>query len=321
MIDYSVIIRTTGRAGEKYRRLLSSIEALEPRPREVIVVLPEGCGLPSDRLGWETFYFCPKGMVIQRLHGIAQCKTKYALISDDDIAFGPDFVQKLAAPLETGKYGISAGPLVEFFPAPGLSAVVSMLLGGAAPTVLHRDRYNTVLKTTGYSYNRHLQPGRPYETQSAPWTCFFADVQKLRSIRFEDELWLDKNGYAAHDDTSMFYKAWLRGVTPVVVSDARYQHLDAKTSKVGNPKAPYAGGFNTVVFWHRFIYSQCGSLPEKLWAKICIHYHLLMREMWALLKQLRKPDRSGTPTFRDGVCAGWKWITSEEYASLPPVRE
>ena len=76
MIDYSVIIRTTGRAGEKYRRLLSSIEALEPRPREVIVVLPEGYGLPSDRLGWESFYFCPKGMVIQRLHGIAMCKTK-----------------------------------------------------------------------------------------------------------------------------------------------------------------------------------------------------------------------------------------------------
>lgn len=321
MIDYSVIIRTTGRAGEKYRRLLSSIEALEPRPREVIVVLPEGYGLPSDRLGWETFYFCPKGMVIQRLHGIAQCKTKYALISDDDIAFGPDFVQKLAAPLETGTYGVSAGPLVEFFPAPGIQTLLSAFLGGAVPTVLHRDRYNTVLKTTGYAFNRELIPGCLYETQSAPWTCFFADVQKLRSIHFEDELWLDKNGYSAHDDTAMFYKAWLRGVTPVIAADARYQHLDAKTSKVGNPKAPYAGGFNTVVFWHRFIYSQCESLPEKLWAKFCIHYHLFMREMWALLKLLRKPDRSGTPTFRDGVCAGWKWITSEEYASLPPVRE
>lgn len=320
MIDYSVIIRTTGRAGEKYRRLLTSIEALEPKPREVIVVLPDGYILPVDRLGWETFYFCPKGMVIQRLHGIAMCKTKYALISDDDIAFGPDFVQKLAAPLETGAYGISAGPLVEFFPEPGTQTLFSALLGGAVPTVLHRNRYNTVLKTTGYSFNRHLQSDRLYETQSAPWTCFFADVEKLRSIRFEDELWLDRNGYSAHDDTAMFYKAWLRGVTPVIVSNAVYQHLDAKTSRIENPKAAFAGGFNTVVFWHRFIYSQCKTLPEKIWTKLCIHYHLFARTMLGLLKQMCRRSTSANPTFRDGVHAGWKWLKSAEYAALPPVR-
>lgn len=319
MIDYAVIIRTTGRAGEKYRRLLASIDALEPKPREVIVVLPEGYDLPPERLGWETFYFCPKGMVIQRLYGIAQCKTKYALISDDDIAFEPDFVRKLAAPLETGKYGISAGPLTVFFPEPGIPTAASMVLGGAVPTVLHRDRYNTVLKTTGYSFNRHLEPGRLYETQSAPWTCFFADVQKLRSIRFEDELWLDRNSYSAHDDTAMFYKAWLRGVTPVIVTDAPYQHLDAKTSKLGNPRAPFASGFNTVVFWHRFIYSQSGSLPGKLWAKLCIHYHIFAQFLLGMLRRLRGGVSTGNPTFRDGVRAGWQWIESEEYAALPPV--
>ena len=320
MIDYSVIIRTTGKAGEKYRRLLASIEALEPLPREVIVVLPEGYDLPADRLGWETFYFCPKGMVIQRLHGIAQCKTKYALISDDDIAFGPDFVQKLAAPLETGKYGISAGPLPEFFPAPGIPAILSALTGSGCPTLLHRDRYNTVLKTTGYSYNRRLEPGRLYETQSAPWTCFFADVQKLRSIRFEDELWLDKNGYSAHDDTAMFYKAWLRGVTPVIVADAPYLHLDARTSTTHNPKVAYAGGFNSVVFWHRFVLGSCETLPQRLWAKFCFRWHLFAADKLRLLNDLRK-HTTDRKTAREGVRAGWAWIESEEYAALPSVRE
>lgn len=315
MLDYSVIIRTTGKAGAKYQGLLDSIAGLEPQPREVIVVLPEGYALPAERLGWETFYFCPKGMVIQRLHGIARCKTKYALISDDDIAFGPDFVQKLAAPLETGKYGVSAGPLPEFFPVPGPNAALAALMGTAAPTVFHRDRYNTVLKTTGYSYNRHLEPGRLYETHSAPWTCFFADVQKLRSIRFEDELWLDKNGYAAHDDTAMFYKAWLRGVTPVIVADASYQHLDARTSTRQNPKVAYAEGFNDVVFWHRFIYSQCHTLPEKFWAQLCFRYHLLAVGAYRLLNDLRKhtDDRKNA---REGIRAGWGWIKSAEYCSL-----
>lgn len=318
MIDYSVIIRTTGKAGAKYQGLLDSIAALEPQPREVIVVLPEGYALPEQRLGWETFCFCPRGMVVQRLHGIAQCKTKYALISDDDIAFEPDFVKKLAAPLETGKYGISAGPLPEFFPVPGLNAALAALMGTAAPTIFHRDRYNTVLKTTGYSYNRHLQPGRLYETQSAPWTCFFADVQKLRSIRFEDELWLDKNGYSAHDDTAMFYKAWLRGVTPVIVADALYRHLDAKTSTTQNPSVSFASGFNTVVFWHRFVYCHCRTLPGKLWARLCFRYHLLMTQSFCLLNDLRQHTCSRKNT-RDGIRAAWQWLRSEEYDKLPPV--
>ena len=41
MIDYSVIIRTTGNAHMKYRKLLDSISRLVPKPKEVIVVLPE----------------------------------------------------------------------------------------------------------------------------------------------------------------------------------------------------------------------------------------------------------------------------------------
>lgn len=320
-LDYSVIIRTTGKAGAKYQALLDSIAGLDPQPKEVIVVLPEGYALPSERLGWETFCFCPKGMVIQRLHGIAMCKTKYALISDDDIAFGSDFVRKLVKPLETGRYGISAGPLPEFFPAPGMGAMIDAFTGSALPTVFHRERYNTVLKTTGYSYNRHLEPGKLYETQSAPWTCFFADVQKLRSIRFEDELWLDKNGYSAHDDTAMFYKAWLRGVMPVVVADASYRHMDARTSTTGNPKAAFAGGFNKVVFWHRFIYSQCKNPVEKLWARICIGYQLLARYGFDLFRRFRRGAKNQAPTFQMGARSGWQWIRSTEYRALPPVRE
>ena len=69
-IDYSVIIRTTGKANEKYQELLNSIRELIPAPKEVIVVLPEGFDIPNERLGYETYYFSPKGMVVQRLTGI-----------------------------------------------------------------------------------------------------------------------------------------------------------------------------------------------------------------------------------------------------------
>ena len=156
MIDYSVVIRTTGKAGEKYAALLRSIDALEPKPREVIVVLPEGYDLPPERLGWETFHFCPKGMVTQRFYGIRVCRTPYALISDDDIAFDPDFVQKLYQPVKDGRYGLSAGPLLEFFPPKGIQTLFWALGAAAIPAGDRNARYTTVIPSTGYVYNRRI---------------------------------------------------------------------------------------------------------------------------------------------------------------------
>ena len=160
MIDYSVVIRTTGKAGEKYRQLLDSIAKLIPQPKEIIVVLPDDYDLPKEQLGYETFYFCEKGMVIQRLVGINNCKTQYALICDDDISFESDFVQKLHKPLKDGLCGLSAGPLTEFFPEKGLPTIMSVLTGASGPSVLHKNRYNTIWRTTGYSFNRNIKWAR-----------------------------------------------------------------------------------------------------------------------------------------------------------------
>lgn len=323
MIEYSVIIRTTGKAGEKYKQLLASIAALKPQPKEIIVVLPKGYDLPVDRLGWESFYFCPKGMVLQRMYGIAQCKTPYALITDDDISFSSDFVQKLHKPLIEGEYGFSAGPLIEFFPRRGLPAIMSVLTGASGPSLFHKERYNTVWRTTGYSYNRKIEigSGKVYETQSAAWTCFYADVSKLRSIRLEDEMWLDKNGYSAHDDTVMFYKAWLRGIKSVIVADALYQHLDAKTSTRGNmEKALYATGFNDVVFWHRYL--RGNNVVERIWSRICIHYRFFAQWVYNRLNKLRhRITNVEIEAFEMGIKDGWKYLKTKDYKSIPSIME
>ena len=97
-INYSVVIRTIGKAGDKYKALLNSIEKLNPSPIEIIVVIPEGYSLPKERIGnglKEKFIFSKKGMVEQRLRGIGEAKGEYLLICDDDISFDSDFVCKL----------------------------------------------------------------------------------------------------------------------------------------------------------------------------------------------------------------------------------
>ena len=85
------------------------------------------------------------------------------------------------------------------------------VMGSAVPTVFHKERYVSVLRTPGYSYHRNLNVEKKYyETQSLAWTCFFADIEAIKSLDFMDEIWLDSHGYSALDDQTMFYKAlWL----------------------------------------------------------------------------------------------------------------
>lgn len=322
-IDYSVIIRTTGKANGKYQELLNSIRKLIPAPKEVIVVLPEGFDIPNERLGYETYYFSPKGMVIQRLTGIKKCKSRYALICDDDVIFDEDFVQKLFRPIEQGLCKISIAPLYSFLPRKGINSIICALMANAVPTIFHRNRYITVLRSTGYAYNRHLEckNRKYYTTQSAAWTCFFGEIHAICNIKLEDEKWLDMHGYSAMDDQTMFYKAWLQGEQTLTVSDAHYVHLDGKTSR-NNNRNPilYSCGFNRIVFWHRFIYMMERNIIIRVWSYICFKYYLFWLFLFDLFDMLRKKlSINEFKIKRSGYRAGWRYLRTSEYKKLPSI--
>ena len=320
-IDYSVIIRTTGEAKEKYNTLLKSVSQLKPQPKEVIVVLPEGNEIPNMQLGNERFGFCKRGMVVQRMTGIEMCKTKYALVCDDDVSFPSNFVEKLYKPIEKKVSDFSVGPLYSFLPNLGIHSILCMLMTSALPTLFHRKRYISILRTVGFSYNRYLKENKYYMTQSAPWTCFFASVDSLRKIDMSAENWLDMNGYSALDDQTMFYKAWLRNMKTVVVPDAIYYHLDAKTSIKNNKSAVlYSMSFNRIVFWHRFIYSIEKNFWLKLWSIICICYRQSMVWCFDFIAVIRKKmNRGDWRISRKGTRDAWEYVKSREYIQLPPV--
>lgn len=322
-IDYSVVIRTIGKAGEKYRHLLQSVKQLEPSPIEVIVVLPEGYELPEEKLGSERFAFSKKGMTFQRLAGAAECKTRYALFCDDDVAFPSDFGSKLYEGLRAEDAGFSAAPLYSFLPDTALHRTMDCLMARAVPTVFHKNRYNTVLRTTGYSYNRHLKKSTPYyDTQSLPGTCFFADVLQMRSVELEDESWIEAHGYGALEDQTLFYKALLRNIKTIVVTDAAYEHMDAKTSFRAN-KLPvlYSIRFNRIVFWHRFIYTLQENAILKFWSVIAYGYRGTCECLFDLLcRVIRRYSKEEYRELGKARKDGWKYIKGEEYKSLPSVK-
>lgn len=322
VIDYSVVIRTTGKAHEKYQALLESISKLVPAPKEVIVVLPEGADVPDEKLGWESFYFCKRGMVSQRMKGVQVCKTHYALFCDDDVSFSSDFVRLLFEPIEQNLSSFSVAPLYSFLPQKGINSLANTVMASAAPMVFQtKSHYISVLKSSGYSYNRNLQTksGKFYYAESAPWTCFFADIDAFRSLDFEKETWLDKNGYSSLDDQTMFYKAWLMGLKTVAVPQASYKHLDGRTSFINNkPSVVYSKVFNRVVFWHRFIYSRQNNIFDRISSTVAFRYCIFWLLLWNEIAYIRGRmpadiNQLSKAAYRDAL----KYIESEEYHNLP----
>lgn len=323
--EYSVAIRTLGTAGTKYQKLIDSIKNSNIQPKNIFVVLPEGYKPPDYRIGTETFIFSKRGMIAQRLKALEYIDTEYALFCDDDVEFDSTFVEKLADPLINNGYSCSAGPLLDFFPPDGLKYLFASFLGGACKMIRDKEaNYVRILNTGGWSYNRNINTTehKLYNTESLAWTCFFIKTDVFRKINLDEEIWIDRNGYAAYDDQTMFYKLVLNNYKVCVVSDALYKHNDAKTSTRDLKLEPvYAHSFNHFVFWHRFLYTPCKSKTKKIWMKICINYYITMSKTYNLLlllvKQRKKEDLAAS---NKGFVDAKYYIKSREYQSLPKIK-
>lgn len=302
MIEYSVTIRTLGTAEEKYKRLMKSIDKLEPQPKEVIIVIPQGYQVPEEHCkAKERIVISKKGMIAQRTAGVQSSTTEYVLCCDDDVEFERDFVQKLYEPLQKQKYSVSAGPLYEFFPQKGKVAMMEMILGGAVPTIFNRDKYVTILKNTGWSYNRYLKENRLYPTDSLPGTVFMIRRIDFLNTHFEEEIeWAEKTGYAAIEDQILIYKMKLKGYRAVIVPTAKYKHNDGRTSVKNLKLEPiYATGFNHSIFFRKFIIKHEKNIFKKIGAKIAFDYWKIIN--WLYYRIRFKSNLNVSKAFRKSL--------------------
>lgn len=326
MSEYSIAIRTIGRAGEKYRKLLRSIDESAHRPEKVVIVLPEGYAPPEDRLGYEEFVYCPKSMIGQRLEALKYIDSEYTLFLDDDISFDPDFVDKLLEPLEEGKFDCSTGPLFSFFPASTAGKIAGTLTGSVSVSLFHRDMYVKILRSGGWSYHTfNTEEKRYYPTESFAWTCFMIRTRCLRNIDMEYEIpWLEKHGYAVGDDRVMAYKLIKRGYKACIVSNALYAHNDAKTStssqEMVNTKPSFCMGFFHVLFWKRFILDLESNWIYKTADRICFAYWLAAMFGYHCLKSIKKHNRPISRAFFRGIREGFAFMGTEEFKTLPAVK-
>ena len=320
-MGYSIVIRTLGKAGEKYQIMLQCIENLQEKPEEVLVVIPKGYELTEERLGYEKFIRSEKGMVRQRCEGARFVQSEYILFLDDDLAFPCDFIEELKKPLDMGIADVSFPILPELLPQ-GKSAVSSCLAGSAIPMVFEKDKYYIkILRTGGYSYNKRILDSEQkyFYAQSAPGACLLIRTAIFNNIHFEEEEWLEKYGYAMGEDQVLFYKLYIRGYKVVCVSDLKLEHLDAGTSTGGDSeKSAFGSGWFKYIFWRRFIY----DIEQNIWLRIidriafgyCFNSYIIVNK----IKTIKNKEKARyLKALLEGGRVAKEFLCSDEYAKIP----
>lgn len=325
MSNYSIAIRTLGKAGEKYRKLLECIAQSKHQPEKVIVVLPEGYELPKEQLGYEKFVYCRKSMIQQRIEALKYIDSEYTLFLDDDIEFDDEFVDKLLKPLENVLYDCSTGPLFSFFPTSTAGKIVGTLTASVSVSIFHRDMYVKMLRSGGWSYHTFdTTEERYYPTESFAWTCFMIRTEVMRKLRMGDEkIWLERFGYAAGDDRVMAYKLVKLGYRACVVSNALYKHNDARTSisteEMINTTPIFCMHYMHVVFWHRFIQEPEKNRLFRVINRMCFIYWNVTMMLYRGMKALKIEYIPYFKAFYDGIQEGKRYIKSRDYKIIPRI--
>lgn len=326
-MEYSVVIRTLGTAGEKYQQTLNSIASQTIQAKEVIVVLPFGYNLPPERLGYEKFIFSPKGMVSQRVVGFNSCTTKLILALDDDVYFEPTFIEEMVKTLQTTDADF-VSPIVRDLPVLTDSAIPktnikkkilnikNWLIGVSYKKSLKNNFIIVINNSGGFTVNTNIQPNIQYYNQSGHGTCLFGKTQKIKEIHFEDELWLEDTKYALPDDMVMFYKLYLYGNKNVMNPNVKFIHLDAGSTlinedrKINNILASARNGY---IFWYKFVYQIRG---KKLVTILAMTRRIFFTCFFSFLKGVIKFDFKYFKTYIKAYINGYKYVKSPKYKSL-----
>lgn len=318
-MQYTVVIRTLGKAGEKYQILLDTLMKQTIAPKDIIVYIAEGYDIPTETIGVERYVYVKKGMVAQRALPYDEVETEYILFLDDDLYFPNDGVEKLYDALLKNDAEVVSPNVFENAKIPACDKIRMAFLGLNLPLFCEKKYAYKVLRGGGFSYNNN--PIKPvYESTTNAGPCFFCKKEDFLKIRFEEELWLDETFYALPEDQVMFYKMHLCGLKILTSFDSGIIHLDAGSTNQGNPLKKlnnlYSESRNKLIFWHRFIFLCENNLIFRLWSILCIAYVYFIRICVMCLKLQRRE----LGVWLAGMRSAYKFLKSDDYIKIKRVR-
>lgn len=300
-LSYSVVIRTLGNTGLKYKALLDSIAKQTIQPEEIIVAIPEGYELDYS-YGNEHIVRCKKGMTTQRAAGILAAKSEYILVVDDDVEFDATMVEELyqymiannlncCLPME----GVCVNKNINTMDLRRpLSTRLRSGFTGQMFTSRRKSKYLDVLTLAAghkvYINSNNLDTC--YLCTTACFQCFFIETKWAKAAHYEEETWLEEGSYTSYsgyDEPVFFSKLNKLGLRMAYALRTRYKHLDAGAghrtrSKLEDKSLRYFSiARNRTVYWYRFIYRYQTSWFNKLRALFWGMYSFVNWTTWTIL--------------------------------------
>lgn len=286
-MNYSVAIRTLGKAGEKYKKTLNSIVSQTIKPDSILIYLAEGYEIPPETCGLEKYVYVKKGMVAQRALQYDEVDSEYILFLDDDVYLPPDAVEKMFNALNDNKIDVIAANTFDNHKHGLKTKIFHALTGKMIP--LNSDKWAfKVLLSGGTAYNSNPKHDF-YLSQTNAGPCFLCRKEDFLKINFDEEKWLDETPYALPEDQVMFYKMYRKGLKMGTLFNSGIVHLDAGTTVATDSerenKVLYSEIRNHIIFWHRFIKPYNKGI-KLIIAHITLGYYKTMRRVFALKSKI-----------------------------------
>lgn len=321
-MEYTAVIRTLGKGGDIYQKMLDSLLAQSLPPSSIVVYIAEGYPIPKETVGVEQYVYVKKGMVAQRALVYDEVSTEYCLFLDDDVYLPHHAVETLYNELVEQNAQVISPCVFPNHKAAIKDKIRLSILGREVCRPCDRKWGYKVLRTSGFSYNNN--PTKPvYESQTNAGPCFFCRKEDFLKIHYEEELWLDKTFYAFPDDQVMYYKMYKIGLKVLTSFDSGIIHLDAsstvKDSIEKTERLTYSEYRNKLIFWHRFIFLPEKSPLMKLWSVIALSYAYAIQGVKYTVKYIFG-DKTMSAAYKNGITNGFAFIKSEEYKNLPKIK-
>lgn len=312
-INYSVAIRTLGKAGVAYETLIHCLKRQTIPPQKIVVYLAEGYAAPA-KIADEVIVSCKKGMAHQRALPYNEIETEYILLCDDDVYFAEDSVEKMFdALIAENADCVSAN----VFPNQDMRFRQKVLKGifyGELPSFSKRFAFR-IRKSSNYSYCNN--PRSVMESQSCAGPCMLIKKSVNNSLDYQDELWLDQFPYTSGQDQIFAYKLYRYGYKLCIHYSAGVIHLDCKT---GHVKDEVLADFNKrkikYLEWYRSIYEPAGKIQKVL---VTISYYLYWTWLFGLSLINILPGRRKFKISNSirALSEGRKHVKSPEFAGIP----
>ena len=318
--SYSIAISTLGTAGEKFRKELESICAQTVPPERVVIYIADGYERPNFTVEKEEYVWVPKGMMSQRVLPYDEITSECILMLDDDVLLAPDSAEKMLYAMAEHNADCVGADVFQNHRMQLKTMVYAALTNLVFPHWCQKWAFK-IRRNGSFSYNAHPKSNF-YWSQSCGGPAMLWRKEALLKIHLENELWLDKLGFAYGDDQLETCKLHANSGRLGVLYDAGITNLDAQSSSGAFRKSAehiYIRTKASLMTWWRMCYKNGKDTAcSRALASIAFGFKSAWLFLVMCVAALIKWDCHYLTSYCKGLRDGLKEVHSPEFQALPP---